>query len=266
MNKLYRIVGTLLATLLVCMAGSVAAHQQWLSPNSFIETGDSAWITFDHSFSDRRFYAGSGPGSYYSWWVVGPDGLKRAVPALFVGKTRTVGELELTVSGTYRVEGVEDSMLWTRVKINGEETWQPGGREEFSAESVLQSRIYFSKAVTYISLGAPSRGALSPTGEPLEIVFTEHPNSITTGTAFTVTVLADGEPIAEHPIRVYSQFDHGHDPALTCTTNTAGLCSISPAKSGRYLLETSMKGDFQGNPNVDGYVNGYTVLIDVSDQ
>jgi len=77
------------------------AHQQWLSPNTFFETTGSAWVSFDHTFSDRRFHPGFSPGSYYRWWVVDPTGSRRSVPHLFLGKTRVVGELELEEEGTY---------------------------------------------------------------------------------------------------------------------------------------------------------------------
>ena len=76
---------------LVGLSGATGAHQQWLSPNVFLVSGDSLWISFDHTFGDQRFQAASGPGSYYNWWFAGPDGLRQPVPFLFIGKTRTTG-------------------------------------------------------------------------------------------------------------------------------------------------------------------------------
>ena len=121
-----RFVSRTALVVLAAVAGSGEAHQQWLAPSPHFQSGESGWVSFDHTFGDVRFRPASGPGSYYSWWFVGPDGLKRNIPHLFLGKTRTVGEIELTEPGTYRLEAVEDLMSWTRIKVDGEETWAAG--------------------------------------------------------------------------------------------------------------------------------------------
>ena len=248
---------------LVSFAGSSDAHQQWLAPNFVFDPGDSAWLSFDHTFGDRRFQASSGPSSYYSWWIVGPDGLKRSVPHMFLGKTRTVGEIELTDAGTYRIEALEDMMPWTRIKSDGEESWQPGTRADFEGSEIVRSTVYFSKAVSYVSLKSTSRAPLASTGEPLEILFDEHPNDLRGGERFQVRVVAFGEPLANQEVRVFAEYSEGHDATETCSTDANGFCRLELPAPGRYLLATNAEGENSGDAVTDGYSHGYSVLIEL---
>ncbi len=248
---------------LVAFAAPCQAHQQWLAPNFTLQSGESAWLSFDHTFGDQRFQPGSGPSSYYSWWIVGPDGLKRSFPHMFLGKTRAVGEIELTDAGTYRLEAVEAMMPWTLLKIDGEDTWQPGTRADFAGQEVVRSRMYFNKSVSYVTLEAMSKSALAGTGDPLEIVFDQHPNSLHAGKGFKVRVLAFGKAVASQDVRVYTDSSEGHDASDTCSTDSGGYCSFELSEPGRYLLATSTEGETPETDDTDGFSHGYAVLIAV---
>ncbi len=249
---------------LVSFAASSEAHQQWLAPNTFFQSGESAWVSFDHTFGDQRFQPGSGPGSYYIWWIVGPDGIQRNVPHLFLGRTRTVGEIELTEPGTYRLEAVEDQMPWTQIELDGNNTWQPGTRADFDGFDVVRSTMYFNKSVSYVTLESMSESVLASTGgDPLEILFEDHPNDLRTGTAFRVRVLASGEPLADQEVRIFSEQSVGHDATDTCSTDENGVCEIALSAAGRYLLATNAEGESPEASPTDGFSHGYTVLVDV---
>ena len=238
-------------------------HQQWLSPNFVNQSSESAWLSFDHTFGDQRFLPSSGPGSYYSWWIVGVDGFKRNIPHLFLGKTRTVGEIELTESGTYRIEAVEDLMPFTLIKVDDEDTWQPGTRADFAGFEVVRSRTYFNKAVTYVTLEAPSDLSVASTGDPLEIVFIDHPTGLEAGKGFGVRVLASGRALIAQEVQVFSEDSHGHDATEKCATDKNGLCMLTLAAAGRYLLTTSTQGDHSDGSSTDGYSYGYSVLVEL---
>lgn len=248
---------------LVSFAGSSEAHQQWLSPNFFLKSGESAWVSFDHTFSDQRFQPDSGPGSYYSWWVVSPDGIRRNVPNLFLGRTRTVGEVELTDAGTYRIEAVEDLMPWTQIKVDGEDTWQPGVRADFDGFEIVRSNIYFNKSVSYVTLESISQSLLAGSGDPLEILFEDHPNDLQAGKKIRLRVLASGQSLTGQEVRVFSEQTEGHDASATCSTDANGICEIEMASPGRYLLETNTEGDNPEGSATDGYRHGYTVMIEL---
>ena len=248
---------------LLSWTGSSEAHQQWLSPNGFFQSGESAWISFDHTFGDQRFQPGSGPGSYYAWWIVGPDGLKRNVPHLFLGRTRTVGEVELTEPGTYRLEAVEELMPWTRLKVDGEDTWQPGTRADFDGFEIESSTVYFNKSVSYVTLDSESESVLAATGDPLEILFEDHPNGLLAGKAFRVQVRTFGTPLANQEVRLFAEHSAGHDATETCSTDSGGFCTFELSAPGRYLLATNTEGATPDDPATDGFSHGYSVMIEM---
>ncbi|MEM9305315.1 MAG: DUF4198 domain-containing protein [Pseudomonadota bacterium] len=248
---------------LACIAGPTGAHQQWLAPSFSFQSGEGAWLTFDHTFGDQRFRPSSGPGSYYSWWIVGPDGLKSNVPHLFLGKTRTVGEVELTEPGTYRLEAVEDNMAWTRIKVGGEEKWQPGTRADFEGFEVVSSRTYFIKAVAYVTLEKASPAAVAATGDPLEILFDDHPAELSADRMLRVRVLGSGKPLADQEVQLFSEATEGHDASGSCSTDEDGRCELSIAEPGRFLLQTSTEGSYPDGSPTDGFSHRLTVMIEL---
>lgn len=253
-----------LAALAACLATSASlAHQQWLAPHAFTLSGESAWISFDHTFSDQRFQPDSGTGGYYSWWITGPDGLKKQVPFLFVGKTRTTGEVELEAAGTYRLEGIE-SMFWSKLIIDGETHWSPGTPEDYPDHEIEKSRYYFQKAVSYVTLESADKGALAPTGEPIEILFEDHPNEWREGKPLRIKVLSNGEPVAKQPVKIFTERTEGHDEEAVCTTDRRGACKISAPGSGKILLMTNIEGEKPAPAGTDGYYYGITVLLEAS--
>ncbi len=247
----------------LAVAAPTRAHQQWLAPNFFSQDGDTAWLSFDHTFSDRRFHADSAPGLYYQWWVVEPDLRKRSVPFLFAGKTKIVGEIELTEPGTYRLEGEEPNMVWTKLKVDGKDTWQPGPRPAFEGQEIVESKVYFAKALAYVTLGASSPNVLGASGDPLEIVFEQHPNELRAGRGFKVTLSSFGKPVTEHKLQLYSDRSAGHDPTRTCSTDAEGSCEIVPENPGRYLLRARIEGPTPDDPKTDGFSYSVSVMLEV---
>lgn len=240
------------------------AHQQWLMPNFFSHDGDTAWLSFDHTFGDRRFHADSAPGLYYQWWVVEPDLRKRSVPSLFAGRTKIVGEVELTAPGTYRLEAEEPNMVWTKIKVDGTDRWQPGSRAIFEGREIVESKVYFAKAQAYVSLGPTSQAVQAASGDPLEIVFQQHPNELQAGRGFEVTLLSFGKPVAEHALQLFSARSAGHDPTLSCSTDAKGMCEIVPENPGRYLLRARLEGATPDDPKTDGFSYSVSVTLEIA--
>ncbi len=267
MNTERRSTRPLIAPLvLACLLGAfpALAHQNWLAPNFFVSEAETAWLSFDHTFGDRRFHADSGPSAYYQWWIVGPDLKIESVPSLFIGKTKTVGEVELTEAGTYRIEAEEANMTWTKIKSDGEDTWQPGARGAFPGREIVESKVFFAKAVTYVTLGEASRSVLESTGDPLEIVFQDHPSRLRTTESFRLKMLSLGKPVAAQELRLFADQGVGHDPEVNCTTDTNGSCEFVVEHPGRYLLTARIQGSTSDDPQVDGFSYSVSVMIEVA--
>ncbi|MEM9291688.1 MAG: DUF4198 domain-containing protein [Acidobacteriota bacterium] len=253
-----------LATLLLATTFPTQAHQQWLFPNFFTQSADSAWLSFDHTSGDQRFYATSAPNLYYQYWVVSPAQQARTIPSLFAGKTKIVGEVELTEPGTYRIEGVEPSLVWTKLKEEESETWQPGPRSKYEGQEILESKVYFIKALAYVSLGPVSPLPQKPIGDPLEIAFRAHPNELKANQKLEVRLLSFGKPVADQTLQLFSGGTAGHDPMLICTTDADGWCEFLPEKSGRYLLLARLEGPTPEDPEIDGFSYRVSLALEIN--
>ncbi|MEM7284436.1 MAG: DUF4198 domain-containing protein [Pseudomonadota bacterium] len=241
------------------------AHYQWLSPNFFVDSREKAWLSFDHTFGDQRFHPDSGPSSYYRWWIVGPDGLRRSFPNMYLGKTKTVGEVELTEPGTYRLEAEEAFMSWTLLKIDGKDVWQPGRRDDFTDSEVVSSRLYFNKSMAYVTLGTETDSVLEMSGDPLEILFSDHPNKARPGGSLGIRVMANGAPLANQEVNIFAEGGSGHDATDVCTTDKQGQCRIRTKTTGRFLLATRRTLDEPQGDGTDGYSHSVTVMFEVRD-
>ena len=81
----------------------IFGHQEWILPNFFYTDDESPWLGIEHTASDQRFVPRHGSGTVLS--IIHPEGWRMGQPSsIFVGQTRTVGEIELREPGTYRIE------------------------------------------------------------------------------------------------------------------------------------------------------------------
>ena len=77
-------------------------QQQWILPNFFYTNRESPWLGIEHTWGDQRFVPRHGSGTLL--WIIHPEGWHIGPASTYVGQTRTVAEIELTESGTYRIE------------------------------------------------------------------------------------------------------------------------------------------------------------------
>ncbi|MET0181751.1 MAG: DUF4198 domain-containing protein, partial [Caulobacterales bacterium] len=95
-------------------------------------------------------------------------------------------------------------------------------------------------AETYVSRGAPTQGALAPTGQGFELRPVTHPNAIFVDEGFTFELLNDGRPIPGLHVSAV----RGGDPYAAqrttgeATTDLQGRATLTLAQPGIYVLET----------------------------
>ena len=70
----------------------VFGHQQWILPNFFYTDDETPWLGIEHTSGDQRFVSGRGSGTLVS--IIHPEGWRIRPSSIFVGQTRTVGEIE----------------------------------------------------------------------------------------------------------------------------------------------------------------------------
>lgn len=239
------------------------AHQQWVLPTFFTnESQDkSVWLGFDHALGDRRFSPSVGPGPALLW-VVGPDDQRESPSGVHVGKTRTVGEIELTNPGTYRLEAEEPEAHWTQIKDGEKKRWLRAPHDQVEGRTIVKSKRYWAKAIAYVTFRTRTTGPLAAQNDPLELVPRDHPNDIRARKPFQLTVLASGKPLANRKVEVYADNSSGHDAAFTCTSRSDGTCNLVFPDSGRYLMRVHNEIDATGDPKADAY--SHTVFLMVA--
>lgn len=203
MNRpLVRTLGRCLAIAapLLLLPAAAEAHRTWLLPSSTILSGEDPWVTVDAASSNDLFIFEHRPMRLDDLAVTGPDGQPVKVENKAIGKFRSTFDLRLAASGTYRI-AVVNGGYFARYKLGGEPKRWRGGKTDLAtaipadAQEVSVSR-FDGRTETFVTAGAPTTGALEPTGEGLEMIPVTHPNDLYAGEAATFRFLMDGKPAA----------------------------------------------------------------------
>lgn len=230
---------------------ALAAHMPYVKPTTFAPRRD--FITFEAAMSADVFFAPDfpirGDGDF---WATGPSGVPVKAVAATVHKEFAVAEAALPGPGTYRLStgdrpGRSSKWAridgeWTMIRPAGapgasrgiEESAVPAGAETMVAQSYI-------RAETYVTRGAPDRGALKPSGQGVEIEPLTHPNELFVGEAFRFKLLSDGGPAAEAPFAIYRSGDVHAERRYTFAgkTDAAGAASVTFDQAGIYVLIAS---------------------------
>ncbi|MEM9488806.1 MAG: DUF4198 domain-containing protein [Myxococcota bacterium] len=263
-RKLIPIVITVIAISLWFREQSLHAHQQWVLPNFFVAQSEdkSVWLGFEHALGDQRFVPSVGPGPALLW-VNGPGDELTSPSFVYTGKTRTLGEIELTKPGTYRITAEEPQAYWTKVKDGEKSQWLRLPRDRVIGKTIEVSKRYWAKAITYVTFRTQTTGPLAMQKDPLELLPIDHPNSIRAGQSFRLRVLTEGQPLAGKEIKVFDDAGHGHDASATFKSRTDGQAVLRFARPGRYLLSVNNEVPANGDPGADAYVYSVYLMVEV---
>lgn len=195
---------TLLAAVLAVLAMPAAAHTPYFAPATF-QVQPGATITLDASFSEA-FFVPEAAFDDSHFMITGPDGRQFAPERVVPLNTRVVVEhaLPKDAKGTYRFSTGERLGAVFR-------TWEIDGRKVSSRDAAepvpagakvisnFQSRI---RAETYLTVGAPDRGALRPYGNGLELVPITHPDDLYSNEPVEFELRFDGKPLTDAPVQI----------------------------------------------------------------
>ena len=229
----------LTAAILAALPMTAEAHRQWITPSATVLSGDDPWVTFDAAVSNDLFYADHVPMRLDNLVVIQPDGSAGAIENGATGKYRSVFDVHLTQSGTYRIANVNDG-AFASYKLNGEQKRWRGKKDEIGtaipAEATdVQLTEAQGRVEVFVTRGAPTEGALAATGKGLELVPVTHPNDLFAGEAATFKLLLDGQPAKGVEVAYVpgaaryrnesgeAKVTTGDDGAFTITWPSAGL-------------------------------------------
>ena len=237
--------------------------QQWILPNFFYTNRESPWLGIEHTLGVRRFVSGHGPGTVLS--IIHPQGWGMGRPSsIFVGQTRTVGEIELTEPGTYRIQTNHLAGYLAEIEVDGKRTWVGKSKDQLPDTKIIQSQHRWSQTVTFVTVKEYTQGVLEVTGALLEIVPVTHPNKIFVGKPFVVRVLSRGQLLPNQQVQAYSEMDSGHDAALATVTDADGECELVFPSPGKYLLTANLRQDAKDSSRANVDVFSVSMLVEVT--
>ncbi|MDO9588839.1 MAG: DUF4198 domain-containing protein [Brevundimonas sp.] len=232
---------------------SAEAHRAWLAPTSTVLSGTEAWVGFDAGMSNGVFIADHAAMNLSGLVITAPDGSTVAPENLHRARYRSSFDAHLTRPGTYRVANVMGGVI-VSYKQGGETKRWRGAEADMAAsipadatEVVATSSA--SRIETFVTLGAPSLTALTPTGEGIELVPVSHPNDLVAGEAATFKLVRDGQPAASLEVTIARGGARYRDnpEEITVTTGVDGAFTVTWPEPGMYWMNASVRGEASGD-------------------
>lgn len=232
-----------LATLALALQFPTAhAHDVWLEPSSTV-LSKASYITVAGAVGNDKFVYNHAAlrGLADNFTAIAPDGSTVAPENLMNGKLRTVFDLNLTQTGTYRLAVVNSGVMasWKE----GDQVKRFRGNAEAFAKDVpanaaeLRVGESASRLETFVTVGKPS--AIKPTGQGLELVPVTHPNDLFAGETATFRFELDGKPAAGVEVTVVRGGSRYRNQVeeIKLTTDAQGQFSIKWPQAGLYWLD-----------------------------
>jgi uncharacterized GH25 family protein len=243
------------------MTSAVAhAHNMWLLPSDTSKGGKGGWVTFDLAVSTEFFNFDSGAPKLGPIQIIAPDATQSDVQNLFDGKLRTSFDVEINQPGTYKVFTASSGLTARWETADGKRGfWPARGVQADPAEFAtavpkdaknLEVMQASRRVETFVTLGAPSKPALKPTNQGLELVPVTHPNDLAASEASEFIFLIDGKPAVGAKIEVV---EGGSRYRLApgeqhYETDKNGHVKIQWKKTGMYWLGAEYKDNKATKP------------------
>jgi uncharacterized GH25 family protein len=229
----------------VLLSLGAQAHTPWLLPSSTV-LSKGEWITVDAGASTGVFISDHAALPIDGVKVTAPDGSTLAPENALRGKVRSVFDLNLTQTGTYRVALVNAGVFASYKDKAGQTKRLRGTAESLERDipadatdvTVTQSA---GRVETFVTVGKPS--TLVPSNQGLELVPVTHPNDLAKGEAATFAFQIDGKPAAGLQVVVMPGGSRYRDAVgeIKATTDANGRFSITWPTAGVYAIEAGTR-------------------------
>jgi uncharacterized GH25 family protein len=234
----------LAATIAAILPFTASAHKAWLQPSQTVIAGTNPWITVDAAVSNDLFYFNHVPLRTEGLVITAPDGSKVDPQNTATGKFRTVFDVELKQTGTYRIATVNSGLSASWEEDGKPKRWR-GTAATFASEvpknaAKLQVSQSVGRIETFVTNGAPNDTALKPVGEGIELIAAGHPNDLFAGEAARFRVLVDGKPTAGLAFEITrggTRYRNAQDE-IKVSTDAKGEFAVTWPEAGMYWLET----------------------------
>lgn len=225
---------------------SASAHKAWLVPSSTVIAGSDAWVTVDGAISNQLYYPDHFPMQLDGIVITAPDGSTLKPQNAATGRYRSVFDVNLTQTGTYRISNLNTGLFASWEAADGKPVRWRGSTASFASEvpkdaKKLQVSQTVGRIETYVTNGSPNDTALTPGGEGIELQAVTHPNDLFAGETATFKLLLDGQPAAGLDIQIIrggTRYRNAQDE-IKASTDADGNFSVTWPEAGMYWVETS---------------------------
>ncbi|MFT4248216.1 MAG: DUF4198 domain-containing protein [Pseudomonas sp.] len=261
-----------LAAALAALPLSALAHKAWLLPSQTVIAGEQPWITVDGAVSNDLFYFNHVPLGLGNLTITAPDGSRPQPENPATGRYRSVFDLQLKQTGTYRL-AVLNSGLFASWKEDGKPKRWRGDAARFASEvpqnaQDLQVSQSLGRVETFVTNGAPNDIALKPTGQGIELIPVTHPNDLFAGEPAQFKLQIDGKPAAGLEVEIVrggTRYRNAQDE-IKAKTDAQGAFSVTWPEAGMYWLETATEDDRASLPQATRRRLSYVVTLEVLPQ
>jgi|SRR5690554_617644 len=266
-----------LPLLALLFASTASAHRAWIVPAATVLSAEDAWVTFDAAVSNDIFHADYVALRADGMTVASPDGSAVEVHNLHSGKHRTTFDLNLQVSGTYRVFMASNGLTARWESESGERRMWPargatpnpqGFKKEVPNKAKnLQVTQSSRRMETFVTAGAPTNTVLKPSNVGLELVPLTHPNDLFMGEKAQFRFLIDGKPAVGAEVSVIpAGMRYRNDQAeIKLVTDNKGFVEVEWPQAGMFWLNATYQDNRATKPATQRRGN-YTAVLEVLPQ
>jgi uncharacterized GH25 family protein len=256
-----------LAATLASIPGVSAAARAWILPSQTIVANSGGWVAFDAASADDLFSVNQGALTLEQLVITTPDGAPIEPQNPAKGRSRSIFDLELRKTGTYRVALAGDTVMARWEEDGKPKRWRgtpaemakgiPANAAKLEVEQ-MQRRIE-----TYVTVGTPSE--VKPVGAGLELVPLTHPNDLYAGESARFKFLLDGKPAKDLEVEIVAGGTRYRDaPNETrLKTDDDGVVTMTWTAAGLYWVDASVEDERATVPNVKRRHATYNATFEV---
>lgn len=238
----------LISALLSALAAAPAsAHRSFLLPSATVLSGDQ-WVSVDAARGNDLFHFNHNALSLDGLKITSPDGGELEPLGTTELQYRNVFDVHPQKPGTYRIAVVLDGLRASWNENGAHRRWTgPAAEFEHAVPDAAEALRVFelvSRVETYITVGAPDRGALAPSGRGLELRADTHPNDLYAGETARFGFLLDGEPAAGLAVTVIRGGTRYRDAPeeLKLHCDESGRFELRWPEAGMYWISAALRG------------------------
>lgn len=246
MKRCMKWVAPVLALALVAPL-TAQAHKFWLLPSqTVLSGGQDNWITVDAAVSNDLFYFNHHALGLDDLRITAPDGSEIPAENEHTAKWRSTFDVHLKEEGSYKLAVAGDS-LFARYELDGEHKRWRGSPETLDRIPEAAKNVEVTQSTrrleTFVTVGAPTREVLQPTGAGLELAPVTHPNDLYATEKATFRLLLDGKPVSGVEVTVIPGGTRYRNAPEAIKVDTAedGSFDITWPRAGMYWMSAAYK-------------------------